>query len=131
MDNDWYVADEAIVAEDGKIYEIITADALFDAHKLNKELYKERTLQAHFASEHREAGVVLTKQLLLLMGPRLVQQEGDVFLNKWHAEVDKLEKIYQSVASSHLPASRNKEQELSRLIKQLKEVLACLQKGKP
>ncbi|MNP80704.1 hypothetical protein D3C76_1788760 [compost metagenome] len=66
-----------------------------------------------------------------MMGPRLTVQVGDVFLDKWNAEISKLENIQRSVAGSQLPASKKKEQELSLLIKQLKEVLACLPKVKP
>ncbi|WP_055107435.1 tRNA (adenine(22)-N(1))-methyltransferase [Paenibacillus ihumii] len=128
LEQDWYVSDEAIVAEDGKIYEIITADAVSDAARLNEELYKERPLQGQ---EEAGCSAALTKELLLMMGPRLTAQASGVFLDKWSSEISKLEKIHRSIAGSQLPASRSKEQELSLLIKQLKEVLACLPKVKP
>lgn len=130
LEHDWYVTDETIVAEDGKIYEIITADAVPGAAGLNEELYKQRLLQQG-QDESDKSGAVLTKELLLMMGPRLTVQVGDVFLDKWNAEISKLENIQRSVAGSQLPASKKKEQELSLLIKQLKEVLACLPKVKP
>lgn len=126
LEHDWYVTDETILAEDGKIYEIITADAVPDASQLNEELYKDRLLQQ--GEEDAESGVALTKGLLLMLGPRLAAQASDVFLEKWKSEISKLEKIHRSVAASQLPASRDKAQELSLLIKQLKEVLACLPK---
>lgn len=128
LNHDWYITDEAILAEDGKIYEIITADAVSDAGQLNEELYRDRLLQGQDA---HAGSAALTKELLLLMGPRLTAQVGDVFLSKWNSELSKLEKIHRSVTASQLTASRNKEQELSLLIKQLKEVLACLPKVKP
>ncbi|GAA0135926.1 tRNA (adenine(22)-N(1))-methyltransferase TrmK [Paenibacillus sp. YSY-4.3] len=130
LEHDWYVTDETIVAEDGKIYEIITADAVPGAAGLNEELYKQRLLEQG-QDESGKSGAVLTKELLLMMGPKLTVQVGDVFLDKWNAEISKLEKIHRSVAGSQLPASQKKEQELSLLIKQLKEVLACLPKVKP
>lgn len=129
LEHDWYVSDEAIVAEDGKIYEIITADAVPGAAGLNEELYKERLLQQ--GQGDANSGAALTKELLLMMGPRLTAQAGEVFFDKWNAEISKLEKIQRSVAGSQLPSSQKKEQELSILIKQLKEVLACLPKVKP
>lgn len=128
LDHDWYVTDETILAEDGKIYEIITADTVPDAGKLNEELYKDRLLQQ--GKDDAQGKLVLTKELLLMLGPRLTAQASDVFLDKWNSEISKLEKIHYSVAASQLPASRDKAQELSLLIKQLKEVLACLPKAR-
>ncbi|AZK46852.1 tRNA (adenine(22)-N(1))-methyltransferase [Paenibacillus lentus] len=126
LDHDWYVTDETILEEDGKIYEIITADAVPDASKLNEELYKERPLQQ--GKDDAASKLSLTKELLLLLGPRLAAEASDVFLEKWNSEIVKLERIHHSVAASQLSASQDKAQELSLMIKQLKGVLACLPK---
>ncbi|MEF2964710.1 class I SAM-dependent methyltransferase [Paenibacillus sp. M1] len=126
LENDWYLAEETIVEEDGKIYEILTADRTTDAPALNEQLYRERPL-------HDEAGeaVVLTKELLLMMGPWLTRQPAQTWFAKWEMELDKLEKIRRSVAASKQGAAREKEEQLKTVLGRLKEVLACLRKVKP
>ncbi|MNN67388.1 tRNA (adenine(22)-N(1))-methyltransferase [compost metagenome] len=122
LDHGWFLLEESILEEDGKIYEIITAVSEPDAAALNEALYQERELPG---------GVVLTKDLLLMMGPKLTQWPTDVLITKWESEIDKLNKIRKSVASSHQESSREKEQHLADLSQQIKEVLTCLQKVKP
>ncbi|MBA9085194.1 tRNA (adenine22-N1)-methyltransferase [Fontibacillus solani] len=122
LDHNWFLLEESILEEDGKIYEIITAVSEPEAAALNELLYQERELPG---------GAVLTKELLLMMGPRLTQQPTNVLITKWESELDKLNKIRKSVASSNQEASREKEQQLADLSHQLKEVLTCLQKVKP
>lgn len=121
--NSWLLTEEIILEEDGKIYEILTAEVHPQADAINEELYRERTLD--------DGSITLTKELLLLMGPRLTESKTKVWFAKWESEIAKLEKIRKSVAASSLAASRDKEEELTNLSNQLKEVLACLQKVKP
>lgn len=122
LENGWFLAEETIFEEDGKIYEVMMAEPSTQAAELNAELYRERELA--------DGKVRLTKELLLLMGPRLTSAPNEVFLQKWESELRKLDKIRRSIASSALEASREKEEELTRLAEQLKEVLACLPKDK-
>ncbi|MNO21532.1 tRNA (adenine(22)-N(1))-methyltransferase [compost metagenome] len=121
FEHGWYLLEEFILEEDGKIYEILTAVSDSDAAALNESLYQERTITG---------GAILTRELLLMMGPRLTEQPAGVFVAKWLSEIEKLDKIRKSVASSAQEASREKEQQLANEIKQLKEVLTCLQKAK-
>ncbi|MNO24175.1 tRNA (adenine(22)-N(1))-methyltransferase [compost metagenome] len=123
LKHDWYLVEEAILEEDGKIYEVMKAEARTDAGEQNNELYRERELEG--------CQVKLTRELQLLMGPRLMAAPNEVFFAKWESELRKLESIRQSVATSALETSRQKEAELTRLSEQLKEVLACLPKDKP
>ncbi len=122
LEHDWYLAEEAILEEDGKIYEVMKAEARPDASERNEELYRERDLAG--------SSVQLTRELQLMMGPRLTAAPNEVFFAKWESELRKLESIHRSVATSALEASRQKEVELTRLMEQLKEVLACLPKDK-
>lgn len=122
LEHDWYLAEEAILEEDGKIYEVMMAEARPDAGERNAELYRERELDGR---------VCLTRELQLMMGPRLTAAPNEVFLAKWESELRKLEGIRRSVASSALEASRQKEAELAGLSEQIEEVLACLPKDKP
>lgn len=122
LEHDWYLAEEAILEEDGKIYEAMMAEARPDVRERNAELYRERMLPG--------SQVCLTRELQLLMGPRLTTAPNEVFFAKWESELRKLEGIRRSVASSTLEASRQKEAELARLSEQIEEVLACLPKDK-
>ncbi|MCM3698533.1 class I SAM-dependent methyltransferase [Paenibacillus macerans] len=124
-ENDWFLAEEAILEEDGKIYEVMMAEAASDAAARNAQLYADRKL-----TDLEGRGITLSKDLLFLMGPRLTREPDDVFFKKWESEIRKLEKIRRSVSASALEASREKEEELGRLTEQLKEVLTCLQKAK-
>lgn len=122
LERGWFLSEEVILEEDGKIYEILTADAYPDAAQLNEELYRERTLPG--------GDTKLTKELLLELGPRLTAAPNDVFFRKWESELRKLDRIRESIATSSLESSREKEEEVGRLYAQLEEVLTCLQKDK-
>lgn len=124
-ENDWFLAEEAILEEDGKIYEVMMAEPASDAVARNAQLYADREL-----TDHEGRRITLSQDLLFLMGPRLTREPDVVFFKKWESEILKLEKIRRSVSTSALEASRGKEEELGRLTEQLKEVLACLQKVK-
>ncbi|AWB45395.1 tRNA (adenine-N(1))-methyltransferase [Paenibacillus sp. CAA11] len=121
LEHDWYLTDEHILKEDGKIYEILTAERHNEAVKANQNLYHERTLSS---------GLVLTKEWLLLMGPYLLNKPGAVFHEKWESEGDKLKRIRKQMAQSEQDTARQKEAELTLQIDQLKEVLSCLPKDK-
>lgn len=123
LDHGWLLTKEAILEEDGKIYEVMMAERPSDAAKQNEELYQERELPG--------SQLQLTKDLLLMLGPHLTASPNAAFVAKWSSELEKLEKIRLSLAASELEASRKKEAELAQLAGQLKEVLACLPKVKP
>lgn len=123
VENGWYLTDEAILEEDGKIYEILTAEHAEDANELNKALYRDRLIPG--------CSVPLTEELQLLMGPRLTMTPGEVWEAKWRSEIAKLEKIRKSVAASKQESAREKAEELTSRIHQLKEVVTCLPKVKP
>lgn len=122
IEHGWYLIEEQILEEDGKIYEVLTATADPQSVALNEELYQER---------HLGEGVVASKALLLKIGPRLIAQPSEVLLKKWQGEIAKLEKIHRQVGLSSQESSRERESELRQEIEQLKEVLACLQKDRP
>lgn len=120
--HEWALTEESILEEDGKIYEILTARRLPDGTTHNADLYASRVLPG--------SDMKLTKELLLLLGPWLLKNPNRVWFGKWHGEIKQLERIRSSVASSSQEASRVKEQELEELIRQLTEVMECLQKDK-
>ncbi|WP_040948391.1 tRNA (adenine(22)-N(1))-methyltransferase [Gorillibacterium massiliense] len=114
VEKEWLLTEEAILEEDGKIYEILVAERNNDVQRKNERLYDANP------------------SMLLKMGPFLLQEASPVFVQKWHGEIAKLERISEQLDESELAASKAKKQELDREIQTLKEVLlACTQKDKP
>lgn len=70
LEHHWVVVAEQLLEEDGKIYEIITAMPQSVSPIANVEVYRARPLQG---------GTELTEDLLLRMGPYLVDRPTDVF----------------------------------------------------
>lgn len=122
LQHHWVVVAEQLLEEDGKIYEIITAMPQGSSPITNEEVYRARPLQGD---------VELTEDLLLRMGPYLVDRATDVFFAKWESEILKLQSVVQSISKSDQDSSRDKAAEVEQLIMSLKEVLACLPKVKP
>ncbi|RUT36414.1 tRNA (adenine-N(1))-methyltransferase [Paenibacillus zeisoli] len=124
LEEGWYLSAEHILEEDGKIYEILTADRLekAEAAALNEELYRERLIPG--------CSQVLNVERLLLMGPRLSEAPVPVFFAKWDSEISKLMKVRSQISKSELEASRLKEEEMRVQIEEWKEVLSCMQKDR-
>ncbi|MDU0201663.1 tRNA (adenine(22)-N(1))-methyltransferase [Paenibacillus sp. MAH-36] len=119
----WNLVAEAILEEDGKIYEILTATAGSAQDKNSQEaLYAERTLSG---------GIVVSKERLLQMGPYLLEEAPEVWFSKWDSELKKLAMIEGQLKLSTAEASAVKAEQIAQEIKDIKEVLACLQKVKP
>jgi len=113
----WLLTSEAIVEEDGKIYEILTA-----------ERGGAEALAALYAPRALEGGLTLDKLRLQQLGPFLVEQKDDIWFRKWASELDKLAMIRGQLALSESEASKSKALELEREINEIREVLLCLQK---
>ncbi|MCY9509189.1 class I SAM-dependent methyltransferase [Paenibacillus larvae] len=116
----WFLAEETILKEDGKIYEILMARQP-QAWDHPENLYKSRRLKTD---------LVLNKPELLCLGPYFVENPSPVWFEKWTKEISKLEKIAGQVNQSDLEAARQKQQAMVKKIAKLKEVLACLQKDR-
>ncbi|MBU5440476.1 class I SAM-dependent methyltransferase [Paenibacillus sp. MSJ-34] len=123
LDHDWFLLDEEILEEDGKIYEILTAVRAADAQRQNAELYGANPLP--------ECGISMTRERLLYMGPYLLRQGDEAFMSKWHQELDKLQHICRTLQRSETEDARSKEREFRHKMKEIEEVLQCLQKDKP
>lgn len=125
LEHGWFLSSEQIMEEDGRTYEILTADRLNDAAQRNEQLYRP----CQFT--HPEGWVVeLTGERLLQFGPYLLEQDSPIFIEKWKQEISKLEKVAASVSRSDNDESRLKAAALQQQIKLVKEVLSCLQKDK-
>lgn len=123
LDHDWVLVAESILEEDGKLYEILTAvpeDA--EAGVTNVNLYRETSLV--------DSTMVLGQDILLQMGPFLIQAPNAVFFDKWQGEIQKLEGILTSLSRSELESAENKRKMIQAQIKEITEVLQCLPKDK-
>src|SRR5690606_7930171 len=65
VSNGWLIVDEAILKEDGKIYEVLVL----------------------------ERGHATYEELELLVGPFLIQRKSDVFVEKWEREVQEWKRV--------------------------------------
>ncbi len=125
LEQGWYLSSEQILEEDGRTYEILTADRLENAKQQNEELYRTRVLEGE-----QGLSVSLSVTELVQFGPYLLDGADPVFCKKWQQEILKLEKVKASVERSDNDESRLKAAALQQQIKLVKEVLACLPKDK-
>ncbi|NEW05220.1 tRNA (adenine-N(1))-methyltransferase [Paenibacillus sp. SYP-B3998] len=118
----WLLESEAILEEDGKIYEILTAVTVInDTAKQMQAIYQERRLSGH---------KIVDKERLLQMGPFLMTEASQVWFRKWANELEKLAMIEGQLSRSSAEASKLKAEQIAYEIREIKEVLACSQKVK-
>lgn len=117
----WLLAGEQIVEEDGKIYEILTAECGGKTSAADG-LYRARELFGF--------GTVSGKRLFQ-MGPYLLAAASPAFLEKWRREIAKLERIAAQLTRSDQEEAHRKRAAVLAEIAELKELIACLQKDKP
>jgi tRNA (adenine22-N1)-methyltransferase len=116
----WCLKEELILEEDGKIYEILVAERTADAKDKNEQLFSPKFVR----------GIHLSGDMLFKLGPFLVEQGADVFIQKWQLELDKTKKILKQLAKSDAEAAREKEIELRSEVRIIEEVLTCLRKDR-
>jgi tRNA (adenine22-N1)-methyltransferase len=117
----WCLNGELILEEDGKIYEILIAERTPDAQAINEQLFAPKLVR----------GINLSREMLFKLGPYLVEQGSDAFIQKWQLELDKSEMILKQLAKSDAEIAREKEIELQTEAKIIEEVLTCLRKDRP
>lgn len=126
LEQNWLITDEIILEEDGKIYEIITADRQQEAKQQNEVLYAKRSMNI----DNRV--VEITSEWLLELGPLLINKPNDVFFKKWNSEHRKLLRIYESIMkSAEKEISDSKAAQVKQKANELEAILQCLQKVKP
>lgn len=126
LENNWVLTSEHIMEEDRKVYEILTAvpENSGMVTFLKDDVYKEYLLDSI------NGQVKITKEISVRMGPWLLQEKNAIFTSKWMSEIDKLERILKSLATSTLPSAETKSEEIAKEIQQIKEVLSCSPKDK-
>ncbi len=121
VENDWFLANESILEEDGKIYEILEAESAPDARSRNRLLFDAVRLCG---------GLQVSADRLFQLGPYLLHRPQPVFIAKWEAETARMERTAAQLERSALPASRQRRIELIRELGEIREVLKCLQKDR-
>lgn len=94
--NNWKIVGEAILKEDGKIYEVLVL----------------------------EPGQESLSEAELLYGPLLMKQQNDVFKEKWNHEMMQWQHVLEALNNAEKTADIiKKEREIKRLIEMTREVL--------
>lgn len=121
LEQGWFLSAECILEEDGKIYEVLIADRIEQAESKNRLMYKERNV------DH----TIINLDLLLRMGPYMLEQADPIWIQKWEEEINKLQRIVDQLARSSQTISQHRRELIQTDILNLQEVLACSQKVKP
>lgn len=119
LEKGWYLANERIVEEDGRWYEVLEARRVPDARRLNAALYDPSFLGLGRPDDR-------LRELLFRMGPWLLRRPDERFTGKWRAELGKLERIRRQTERSDSPEAERKRRALAEEIALIGEVLACL-----
>lgn len=119
LEHHWALLDEAILEEDGKLYEVLYAKKIDDTKQWNEQLYSGSQLALPYAEPIRKA-------LLLRMGPYLLKKRDDILRKKWLAESEKLNYIIASLSQSELSSAKAKLASVKQDQQLIKEVLEWL-----
>lgn len=124
-DHGWVLIDEDLVVDDEITYTILLAQRGSEAHAGYRDIYLPRKLAC---------GLSVDKELLLKFGPYLLERMDEDFSIKWHGELRKLERIIEHLriaADIGNPETNSKLQQFTQEAALMKEVLQCMQRGKP
>jgi len=121
FDKGWMLSGERILAEDGKCYEVLWADWPG----------KETEAPFPYSPVWLEGFGILPPEWQFRMGPYLLREASPLFLEKWKRELVKLDRIIGQLAQSSQPEAVRKRKRMQAERNQLKELMACLQRGKP
>lgn len=117
----WVLEDEAVLEEDGKMYEVLCAGRRPDAADVNRAMYGERQVGEEVRLDRNE---------LLRFGPILIERADDVLFRKWESEMAKLDSIIEGMARGGTEAAMRRRAEFMNERNRIGEVIACLQKVK-
>lgn len=131
LEQNWLITDEIILEEDGKIYEIITADRHNEADQQNKTLYAKRSVITKAIDGSDGVALEITADWLLELGPLLINEPNEVFFKKWNLEHSKLLRIYESIKkAAEKEMADSKAAQVIQKANELEAILQCLQKVK-
>ncbi|MGN7454966.1 tRNA (adenine(22)-N(1))-methyltransferase [Paenibacillus pasadenensis] len=118
LEHGWHLAEESILEEDGKIYEVLHALSSAEARERSEELYGGEPLLPGLTSEE-------DRRLKLRMGPYLTRRPSEAFARKWSSELRKLRGIALQLERSDTEEAAARKRELAQVIDRIEEVLAC------
>ncbi|WP_134686894.1 tRNA (adenine(22)-N(1))-methyltransferase [Brevibacillus migulae] len=107
MENHWQLAAETILEEDGILYEILVAQP---GEPLAPYTGLDRPVED-----------------LMKLGPFLWQKKDPLLIRKWGRELDKWRQISEQIQRSGRAENQGRLEEISREMKWIEEVIACLQ----
>lgn len=124
IEKGWRLTGESILEEDGKIYEVLHAQADPEAKLHNAAIYDGSFLKLPYEKE-------LLERLLLRMGPQLLREASPVLTVKWKSEIHKLQRIIAQMSGSDGAESALKANHFRKEIQIIEEVLQCLRTDIP
>ncbi len=129
-ENGWFLIDELILEEDGKIYEIIKATSYLHPADSNLPFaaFQEKLYDGSFLGLRRNEQTI--KRWLYKMGPYLLRSPKTVFVQKWYGELDKLDHICKQMNDSDNMDASKKLKQFEEDIAVIREVLQCISTDK-
>jgi tRNA (adenine22-N1)-methyltransferase len=119
-ENHWYLQAETILEEEGRIYEVLCAVRKADAAAHITQLYA----LTHPCLPHQP------EFWLYRMGPWLVTEQSPILIKKWQAECQKWQSVLEQLNHSETLEARAKQEEMDAHIRELEEILQCMQMAK-
>lgn len=119
-DNDYLIDAELLLEEDGVIYTLIRAN------KVSGEALREGLARLYDQTLLAPALPRLPLPLMYEMGPYLLREPTDVFMEKWEQELAKKTRVVAQLGYASAPEAAEKAREWEEDIKDVREVLACL-----
>ncbi len=113
----WFLTDETILEEDGRIYEVLVAERIDGAQAESDRLY---------ASDRFSLGEQASAWNFR-MGPWLLWNAEPLLSKKWQTELQKWQSVYRQLEQSQSAEAALRRIEVLQQTKELEEVLQCLQ----
>ncbi|OXM15630.1 tRNA (adenine(22)-N(1))-methyltransferase [Paenibacillus herberti] len=120
LEQGWLLAEESILEEDGKYYEIVHALRQADAGARNEAIYGGEPLLSHLTADE-------DRQLKLKLGPYLARSKPSVFIEKWRSELRKMKRIEAQIGQSVTEDASKRRAAMAKEIRVIEEVLECTQ----
>jgi tRNA (adenine22-N1)-methyltransferase len=119
-ENDWFLTDESILEEDGRIYEVLVAKRIDGARADSERLYS--TNDRCLTSNHAD--------WMFRIGPWLLHRNEPLLIPKWSEELLKRQRVVEHLKRSNSAEAQLKSAEIARHINELEGILRCLQMEK-